>query len=492
MGIFEVFREKFTLAGQSLPIGSGFISQGRDIEESRKFDYGSMVKLGNDERIHSLFVLCASIAHASYRGIYIRPKDVYTDSELEKAEIDCVNEAIKFCEDYNIQDMFYAAAWNVIQFGDYVEVFSVDSSGVTDVMSLPIDRVTIVEEMNQLNKSNEEDSEFITEKNIYVINEDEENHRKTYLSDSVVHVSFNSRGQYRRDKNGRLTYGVWSKPPIYVLNTLVDWKRQSIVTDIKWKRRSVPREHWKLDVNTVTPDGFEGTKDEKIAKATEETTKILDGFKSVVDQPQPDQSVITTSSVECDVLEPKSTTYNDPNETIRQINGFLGTPLGVPEAFLGGKIESFAGTTMSALFSEMRMDVLCKKIAKEYEKMVRAHVAMVYPKYNKDGDSVVNRLKIRVDSSLNQVLLEKTRVAMMMVGMGLFTKEEIRGVMGYSGIAQNPYEKDTGDEIRDGEGEMVEDASRVTNGVDVNNKSPSAQQNVALGRGVRDDKVGRS
>jgi len=486
MGLISVIRERF-LAGASLPIGSGYISRGnRDLEGNVRYDYETMSKLGNDERVYSLIELCASMAYASFRRVYIRPNDLFTDNEMDKAEIDCVNEGVKFCDDIDVKNVFYAAARSLIQYGDYIEKIESNSEGVIGMIPMPIDKVSVIEERGQLGRIAEDERDFIMEKNYYVINEDDEERRKVYDKDDIMHISFNSRGQYKNDIHGRQTYGVWSKPPIYVLNTLVDWKNQSITADIKWKRKSVPREHWKLDVNSITPEGFEGTKDEKIRKAQAATNKMLDDFRGVVDTPQPDQSVITTSSVECDVLEPKSTTYRDPNEIIRQINGFLGTPMGTPEAFLGGKIENFAGTTMSSLFSEMRMDVICNKIAKEVEKVVRKHVGMIYPNHIEE---VVPRLKIMVDSSLNQVMLERTRTAMMMVSIGLFTKEEIRGVMGYSGIAQNAYEKSVDSELRDSYDQQRADSGRVTNEAGNNNNSPSGNQNEALGRGVRDDKV---
>ena len=505
MSVLGTFKEKFlasTNLGKNLPIAGGFITDKGNVEDSIKYDYETMVKLGDDERIYSLLALCASMAYTSFRGVVMREKDIFKEEEMGDIEKSVVNECIRLCKKINIQEMFYTYAWNIVQFGDYIEKMVYDSKGVTEMISLPINRMTCVEKKSDVHQTNR----FITEKKIYVLNETVKARRnalesiigrdnngipddthKEYDVDDIIHVSFNARGQYYRDLMGRDTYGVWSKSPIYTLSVLINWKKQSITTDIKWKRRSVPREHWMLDVNTITPDGFEGTKEQKIKKATDATNQIIESFRHIVDSPQPDQSVITTNSVESKILEADTANYKEPNDIIRQINSFVGTPIGAPEAFLGGKIENFAGTTMSALFSEMRIDVICKIIARGLEKMLRKHVKVVIPEVDEE---VLDRIEIKVDSTLNQVALEKTKVALMMVNMGLYSKNEIRSVTGHNGVVTEPFVKEVGgDVLGSSEDRQVADASRTTGDEPVNNTSPGSNQNDLLGRGVRSAKV---
>ena len=498
MSLLTTFKEKFlasTNLGNSLPIAGGIIGRSNDVVNSLRDDYANMVKLGKDERIYSLLALCASMAYSSFKGVVIREKDMFKEEELSDQEKRVVNEANKFCKKINIQELFYTYAWNIVQFGDYIEKIVYDGSGVIDMISLPINRMTCVEKNSDIGQSDR----FITEKLIYVLNEEDENDQsavarssdddkhKTFVADDIVHVSFNSRGQYYTDLIGRETYGIWSKSPIYTLGALIEWKKQSIETDIKWKRRSVPREHWRLNVNTITPDGFEGTKEQKIKKATEATTDLIEQFKTIVDSPQPDQSVITTDAVESSILEANSANYKDPNEIISQVNSFLGTPVGAPEAFLGGKIENFAGTTMSALFSEMRIDVMCKIIGKGLEKMIRRHISIAVPEVDEE---TLDRLEIKIDSSLNQIALEKTKVALMMVNMGLYSKNEIRSVTGHNGVVSEPFVKEmSGDVLGGSEDRQVADASRTTSDEPVNNNSPGSNQNDLLGRGLRSAKV---
>ena len=264
-----------------------------------------------------------------------------------------------------------------------------------------------------------------------------------------------------------------------MLQDLVQWKKQSIDIDIKHKRRLVPREHWVVNTDAITPQGFQGTTDQKLSKAEKKVQDLLEGIKNVVDSPQPDQSVITSNMVEGRIVEPKTTSYKDANETIKQINSFLGTPFGAPESFLGGEVRGFAGTTMSALFSTMRIDVICAMIAEELEKVIRNHVGILFPQH---VETIIPRLKIRVNSTLDQVMLEKSKIAMNMASLSLFSRREIRGIMGYSGVAQNPFSRSmNGTELRDSDEQLEADAENTGDEDQLNNRSPSGRRGEQLG-----------
>ena len=470
--------DKF-LPGVSLPIATGYSTGEKDVDGIIRYDYEAMVKLGTDDRVSSLLLLIGSMARVAYQGIYVEPEDIYADSVIEQKEKDCVNAAVVFARRINIKELFFTYAYNMCQFGDYIERIIADRTGIIAFEPLPINLMTVVADKSQIGRADA----LVREKNIYVFNERETNADTIWDKGELLHLSFNSRGQYRRDLMGRQTYNVWGKAPIAVLQDMVNWKRQMINTDMKQRRRMIPREHWTVDASAITPGAFPGTVEEKIEKARKETDKILENVKNFVDAPQPDQSIVSTESVQSKILEPSSTNYRDPNEGIKQVNSFMGTPFGAPDSFLGGEIRGFAGTSMSAVFSAMRIDVICDMIAGEIEKAIRIHVGIVYPQYIED---VIPRLKIRIDSTLAQVMLEKSKVALNMGALGVFSVEEIRGAMGYSGVVQTPFKRElTGNELRSSNEQLETDAQQTGENDRLNNQSPSGQRNEQLGSSGR-------
>ena len=489
MGWFDTIRSKFNEAAASLPIATGFATTDGKYEDNVSHSYSSMVTLGDDERVFSLVDLCASMAYVSVKGVYIEPDDVYGEDEITSSEKECVNEAVKLLRRLNIREIFFSAAWNMTQFGDSIDYMTISSDGVDDVLPLPLDKMTVVNKASEIGK----DDKVIIDGKIYVLNEtkdkNDEFEYETYEKEDIVHVSYNRRGQYRKDNMQRDTYNVWSKPPIYTLKNMVDWKKQSITTDMKWKRRMVPREHWSVDTSSITPEGFQGASyEEKIKKAKEEIKNLVEDVKKTVDTPQPDQSIITTKSVESKVLESDTANYKEANEVVRQINSFMGTPFGVPESFMGGESNGAVGTTMSALFSSMRMDVICGKIATEYEKVIRRHLGITKPRF---VDDIIPRIKIRVNTALDAVTLEQTRIVLNMANAGLFSREEIRGMMGFNGIPVHPYVlPNTGEgydsrNTRSSEGQVSKDASESTGESIVNGKEGNTKRNNEMGQDVR-------
>ena len=489
MGWMDTIRGKFNAAAASLPIATGFATKGGSYEQNVSHSYSDMVTLGDDERVYSLTALCSSMAFVSVKGVYIEPDDIYGEDEITSDEKECINEAVKLLRRLNIREVFFGAAWNMIQFGDSIDYMTYDGNGVTDVLPLPIDKMTIVNKASEIGGENN----VIIDGKIYVLNESKEKNSdfkyKTYDKEDVVHVSYNRRGQYRKDNMERDTYNVWSKPPIYTLKNLVDWKKQSITTDIKWKRKMVPREHWSVDTSSITPEGFQGSSyEEKIRKAKDEIKSMVESVKDTVDTPQPDQSIITTDGVTSKVLESSTANYKDPNEIIRQIDSFLGTPFGVPESFMGGESNGAVGTTMSALFSSMRMDVICGKIATEYEKVIRKHLGITHSRF---VDDIIPRIKIRVNTALDAVTLEQTRIVLNMANAGLFSREEIRGMMGFNGIPVHPFvlPRDgfghDSRNTRSSEGQVSKDASESTSGSILNGNEGNTKRNNEMGQDVR-------
>ena len=433
--------------------------------------YDDMTKLLEDERIYSIVSLTASMIRDSYTGIKIDPKDSYKDDELDATEQKALKYAEQFAKNIQLKSLIYTYAWNVLAYGDYIERFNTSGEGVTRLKSLPLNNVTIIEDRGNINKIDKP----IFEANHYLINESKFGGADSYTSDEIIHVSYNNRGQWRKDILNRDTYGIYSVPPIAVLKKLVDWKNETISNDKKWKRKMVPREHWEVDTATINPNNFSGTPDEKIDKAQKHIDSLIDKVQRVVDTPNPDQSIVTNQTVKSKVLEASSVSYAEPNNVLNQINESLGAPTGTPSAYLGGDSAGYAGLTAINNLAGIRIEPLAEKIALAFEKLIRKHLSIAHSNL---GSAVINRILINIDTKSIQLKLETSRILLNFVKTELFTKSELRGIVGYGPLSQEPYKVKMDERlIRDNIDQVTADGDKEVPNNDLNNSSPQAEVN---------------
>ena len=430
MPIGKWFRDKFSL--NSIPLSIHF---GNRFSPDLKMDYSyaAMNKLLEDDRIYSMTTLAASMSYVAYRGIEMLPKSQFGDNKLSKEEIKALDAAVSIARKLDFKGLFYAYAFNTLAYGDYMEriIFNTEK-GVTSLQSLPLNSMTIINDKGDINRRDV----VITSRNLYLRDEEHVVDQFPYLPEDIVHVSYNSRGQWIRDILNRDTYGLYSIPPIATLFRIIAYKNETMDNDRKWRKNALSREHWTLDVDELGPNGFEGTKQEKINQSITAVNQALTSFKNVIDTPETDQSIITTKSATSQVLESKSGNYNSPNEILEQLNSNIGTPIGVSEAFLGGKVPNGTGLNAVSTFGAMRIDVLCNIIATQLVKVIKKHLSLTLTGVDPE---IIDRLAIRINSALSQVELQTSKVVLNLVQTGLFNMAELRGFMGYSASVQEPY-----------------------------------------------------
>ncbi len=433
------------------------------------YTYTEMQKLMTDDRIYSIVCLMSSMVASCYKGIDILPEDYYTDNTLDDDERKIINEAIRFTREIDIEELFFTYTWNMLAYGDYVEKIIYDKNGIVRLEPLPLNNLIILDTESDTNDT----ERLITEKNFYYIkNEADTKASVPIKAEDVIHVSYNNRGQWRKDRENRDTFNVWSIPPIAPLKALMDWKDNTIKMDIKWKQRMVPREHWQMDLDYIQPTNYTGTIEEKVQKAKEAITQEINNFKQEIDQPAPDQSIITTKTIEGNVMESSSTSYSAPNETLEQINNYLGTTTGIPDAYLGGKSDGYAGLSSVNIINGLRVEIISKKIKRELEKVIRKHLYLKQPGLA----SQIDRIIIQVSGNSVQLDLENSKVLMNFASSGLFSKEELRRKVGYGPTSQELYSlKNDERRVRDSEEQVVTDVEKQTDNED--SKSPQAQTN---------------
>lgn len=435
------------------------------------FDYQAMNKLLADERVYAIVHLAAVMVRSTYQRVDIMPKDIYDDTVLDDKEKKAINIATQFVNKLDIKELFFTYAWNMIAYGDYVEKIVSDSTGITDLVPMPINNITILSKKTDVHQL----SKLITEKNFYVLNEEHNNLQHVYPADQIVHVSFNSRGLWRKDIRNRETYSIYSVPPIAPLRPLLEWKKETIKVDMKWKRKMVPRDHWVVNIEDVTPQIYPGSQEEKLAKAKAEIDTRLNTLKGIVDTPEADQSVITTQSITRAVSESSKVSYTSPNDILMQINGYLGVTTGVPDAYLGGSAEGYAGLSSVAIINSFRTETMAEKIKMALERVIHKHLGIANPEL---GQEVIDRVVIKISATTPQVELEKSKLITNYASAGILTPQELREKAGYGPTSQKLLKAEMDErKVRDSEQQIVADERKAGPERAMNNNSPKAESN---------------
>ena len=472
-------------AEDTIPVGGRiFKTRSAEFNNGLDYSYGAMMKLLEDERISAIVALVASAVQKSYGGVYIEPADKYIDEELSDKELDAINVAEQFLKDIKIEQLFFDFAWELTLLADVFAAYSYDGNkGITGIRLLPLNAVVVLEKEEQESSINDT---IYEEKVIGVRSNVQANfgigstNTKFYKAEDVLHISYKKSGVWRKDIDGRITYGIYSIPPLACLQRLVAWKNKTIENDIVWKNRLMPRLHWKLKMPSIVPSKYIGTQAEKVEKAKTDGKKVINDFKEGIMTENADQDFITSDSVEGKMIEANSTNYHAPNETINQINNLLNTPMGIPNGFLGGTIGASQGMEMSAIFSNIRILKISKSVADGVLTMVRKHLKIVRADLEED---IIKRINIHVNTQLSTEKYEMAKTALAMAESKAYTKREIRLTTGHEPLPQLPKEvfPDVSTDVRSTGNQIKSDILSEEPGQPKNNASPQGQRNAMEG-----------
>ena len=465
------------LSDPSIPAGGKIYKmRTQEFDSALKYDYDTIEKLLDDERVYSIVALVASMVHKAYVGPELRPKDRYLDKELDEKESKAIQEADKFCIKFNIHQKFFDYAWQLVSHGDLYELIKKDGNGVTDIKSLPLNCTRSIANEEQINKL--PDNLQIIEENLITVKRNLNDRTPiVYKKEQFLHLSFKNHGVWRKDIENIDTYGIYSIPPIANLQRLVNWKKKTIENDILWKNKLLPRILHKLKMPSIVPSKYTGTQEEKIAAAKKDADALTNSFMDATKGVRPDDDMVISDAVDTTILEARSTNYHKPNETLSQINTFLNTSHGIPSGLLGGEVGASMGIELAAIFAGIRIDYLAQKIANGIADMMKRHVILAA---TSAGNEVVDRLFIHVDPALSVEKFEKLKTALSMAATKCFTKAEIRAATGYARIPQLPKEVfpeadlNTVTKTLD---DLNSNVKKEKPGSNANNQTPQAQRN---------------
>ena len=481
MGIISKIMS-FAAADPTIPV-SGKIYRHNTTEFSNelKYDYATIEKLVNDERVYSIIALVASMVEDAFQGAEIRPDNRFKDDKLSSKEEKAIEGADNFCRDLNIRRKFFDYAWQIITHGDLFEKVTLSGTdGITQLKSLPLNSIRVLEKLAQARTAGVQ-PQILEEKLIIVKKLKNDINPIVYKEGEYFHISFKNHGVWRKDIEGVDTYGIYSIPPIATLHKLVNWKEKTIENDITWKNKLLPRWVHKLKMPSIVPSKYTGTPEEKVASAKKDADTLTDSFKSGFQNLRPDDDLIISDAVDSKIEEAKSTNYQQPNETITQINNLLNGPQGLPNGALGAAGGGSLGTELSGIFAGIRIKNVVNNIADMITILMKRHVLITT---TEAGEEVINRLFIHVDAALTVEKFEKMKTAISMVSTGVYTKGEIRKSTGYVRLPQLPEDQfPNAEQIGEGKQTLKDiegDIKKEGTDSNQNNNSPQGERNTSI------------
>jgi len=304
------------------------------------------------------------------------------------------------------------------------------NEGITELQVLPRIRLTAVMAPGEYDLGND-----ITTFKQYVINE-QELEEQAFAKETCVHFPLNNLSSRVLDIKSRWTYGIWSLSPIVAMLPLQEWKTNSVINDILWTSRNVPREHHKLDLTMYDPDRYSGTAEERVAAAQKAAQEAADAYSRTVSGQNVDSAYVTDTNTSIEYVEPRSTNYQAPNDKIKQINESIANCLGIGPVM---RNQNFAGAMMSSAFEMMQALSISEIISTGFEAIIRRSLEVEFGPRFKEKE--LRRIKIR-----RKLIFEKDKTEMMrqiaiMSETGKFTATEIREAAGYEAMTPSQQEE---------------------------------------------------
>jgi len=213
------------------------------------------------------------------------------------------------------------------------------------------------------------------------------------------------------------------------------WKLNSVINDILWTHRNVPREHHQLDLSMYNPEAFSGTPEERFAAAEAAAQSAASSYHSNMQNMKSDVGYVTDLNTKIGYVEPKSTNYQAPNEKIAQINESISNCLGLSPVV---KQQSFASALMAGSFAVLQALSIAKIGVKGLEKVLRKSLAIQFgPRFSeRDLRKVKIRLRLILEKDRSEVMRQIAIMVDANQVMPTFTPTEIREEWGKEALTE--------------------------------------------------------
>ena len=318
-------------------------------------------------------------------------------------------------ETLEFDDMLISGMRNLMVYGnDISKLVGRTGKGITNVQSLPISQITIVDNRKIPFAADKDNA--IYDADFYLLRENARD-SAVYPASEVLHIKIDYRSYWFMDRMGRWTYGVWGASRFSALKQAIRAKYNSM------NNRIALEDSLTKQYITIGPEAIANIQDP--AEAQERLENIMDDVGSLLDGLRADQVPILPHYVNMQFVDLKNT-IPDNATFMDQVNADISAVLHVPRVSMGQERGStFAATFNASQWSVQAIRRLQKVLSQSMQGLFSKHLELLGIDH-KMGDLP----KLMFDPIDEESPFESTRRVVLAYEAGITTLNEARSELG--------------------------------------------------------------
>ena len=311
--------------------------------------------------------------------------------------------------------MLISGMRNLMVYGnDISKLVGRTGKGITNVQSLPISQITIVDNRKIPFAADKDNA--IYDADFYLLRENARD-SAVYPASEVLHIKIDYRSYWFMDRMGRWTYGVWGASRFSALKQAIRAKYNSM------NNRIALEDSLTKQYITIGPEAIANIQDP--AEAQERLENIMDDVGSLLDGLRADQVPILPHYVNMQFVDLKNT-IPDNATFMDQVNADISAVLHVPRVSMGQERGStFAATFNASQWSVQAIRRLQKVLSQSMQGLFSKHLELLGIDH-KMGDLP----KLMFDPIDEESPFESTRRVVLAYEAGITTLNEARSELG--------------------------------------------------------------
>lgn len=365
----------------------------------------------------------SSLVSRSFKEFYVKDAGSVMDDKEKKM----IKLAADLSEIHDIHSMLEGFTEILYTQGNLFVPFDKDGSYTI----LPNKYVSIVDKEDRIGQTT---TDIMRTSKILLLYENEPGLTTERFTD-FIHIKYKTTPIFQKDLMGRTTFGMYSISPLQRLVLTTWWKRQTMIIDILWRWRNVPREHHKLDSTMFSLDRYTGSKSERLSSARTDAASAISTYIAALKDQKPDQGYVSLDNMSIEMVESKSK-YMSTNALMEQLDEKTWVCLNIPQSVVNGKgTGSYASEMIISNYVSSKVIQIANKFKPIVLRLIRSRIKEI------DPTLPVDRLDMKFELVMATNQLEVFREAAIMVTLNAFTDDEVREFLGFLPLTDDQRQK---------------------------------------------------
>ena len=279
-------------------------------------------------------------------------------------------------ENIDFDDIMINAMRNLMVYGnDINKIVGKEGVGVTDLQSLPVKQITIVDERGGLG------SYFVADEDNPIINpvtymvREATSYERAIPAREIMHIRIDYRSNWFTDNKGRKTYGVWGASRFTSLKQPIRMKYNSMNNRISLED-SMTKQFITIDKSAIEHIQDPAEQSQRLQHIMDEVISLFEGLRG-------DQIPVLPHYVELHHVDVGNSVPNN-TDFLDTINSDIAAVLQVPRVAAGQERGStFAATYNANLWAVQAISRMHRILAESATKMFMTHLDLLGIEYRK-------------------------------------------------------------------------------------------------------------